>query len=54
MQWPGLLPLFRDYTGPVPGILVIHLGGNDLGFVKGKALVFQALRPYFSTGLGSS
>lgn len=42
MQWSGLLPLlFEEYKGPVPQVLMIHLGGNDLGLVKGKALVLQ-------------
>lgn len=27
-----------------PHVLVIHLGGNDLGFVEGKTLVIQAIR----------
>ncbi|XP_054840374.1 uncharacterized protein LOC129333070 [Eublepharis macularius] len=43
LRWPGLLPLlFEGRCGPLPDILVIHLGGNDLGLVKGKALSLQA------------
>lgn len=43
LRWPGLLPLL--FTGLLitpPQILVIHLGGNDLGMIMGKALVIQA------------
>ncbi|XP_060108061.1 keratin, type II cytoskeletal 7-like [Heteronotia binoei] len=44
LRWSGLLPLlFRGRTGPPPHILVIHLGGNDLGLLKGKALSLQAM-----------
>lgn len=44
LQWHSLLPLlFRECKGPVPDVLVIHLGGDDLGLVKGKALVMQVL-----------
>lgn len=28
----------------MPDILVIHLGGNDLGLIQGKALVMQVLQ----------
>lgn len=43
LQWPGLLPLlFNGYKGPAPHILIIHLGGNNLGLIKGKALVWHA------------
>lgn len=43
MTWSSLLyVLFQVYKGPVPGILLIHLGGNDFGLLKGKALVLQA------------
>lgn len=43
MQWPGLLPLlFRELKGPKSHVIVVHLGGNDLGLVKGKALIIQA------------
>lgn len=44
MQFLGLLPFFfRKYKGPTPQVLVIHLDGNDLGVVKGKALVLQVI-----------
>lgn len=44
MQWPALLHLlFTEYRGPRPHVLVIHLGGNDLGLVSGRALVLQVL-----------
>ncbi|XP_060111014.1 uncharacterized protein LOC132583378 [Heteronotia binoei] len=43
LQWPGLLPLlFKGRAGPPPQVLMVHLGGNDLGLLKGKALVWQA------------
>ncbi|XP_054850226.1 uncharacterized protein LOC129339666 [Eublepharis macularius] len=43
LRWPALLPLlFRGRKGPPPHILVLHLGGNDLGLVQGKALSLQA------------
>lgn len=43
LQWSGLLHLlFHEFVGPPPKVLVIHLGGNDLGLVKGKALILQA------------
>ncbi|XP_054851803.1 uncharacterized protein LOC129340933 [Eublepharis macularius] len=43
LRWPGLLPLlFEGRSAPPPHFLVIHLGGNDLGWVKGKALTLQA------------
>lgn len=42
LQWPGLLSLlFTEHKGPVPDVLVIHLGRTDLGLVGGKALVMQ-------------
>lgn len=34
--------LFQACKGPTPHVLLIHLGGNDLGLLKGKALVLQA------------
>lgn len=47
LRWPGLLPLlFEGRKGPPPHILVLHLGGNDLGLVKGKALTLQALEDF--------
>lgn len=43
LRWPGLFPLlFREGTAP-PHVLLVHLGGNDLGLMKGKALVIQAV-----------
>lgn len=47
MQWPGLLPLlFCDHDGPQPQVLLIHLGRNDLGFVRGKALIMQVIEDF--------
>lgn len=43
LQWTGLLPfLFQEWGGIRPQVLVIHLGSNDLGLVKAKALIVQA------------
>ncbi|KAL8202986.1 UNVERIFIED_CONTAM: hypothetical protein K2H54_034715 [Gekko kuhli] len=43
LQWAGLLRLlFQEWDGPPPDVLMVHLGGNDLGLIKGKALVLQA------------
>ncbi|XP_061485695.1 uncharacterized protein LOC133386091 [Rhineura floridana] len=44
MRWEGLLPaLFQQQaTRITPHVLVIHLGGNDLGLIQGKALLIQA------------
>lgn len=44
LRWSGgLLPLLLEgRTGPPPYMLVIHLGGDDLGLVRGKALALQA------------
>lgn len=43
MHWPDLVPLlFEEQRGPPPHLLVLHLGGNDLGFMNGKVLVIQA------------
>lgn len=43
MRWPALLPLLmEERKKSPPQILLIHLGGNDLGLMKGKALVIQA------------
>ncbi|XP_042321488.1 uncharacterized protein LOC121929711 isoform X2 [Sceloporus undulatus] len=45
LWWHGLLQLlFGESQCLPPHVLVIHLGGNDLSFVKGKALVLQAIR----------
>lgn len=42
MRWPSLLHLsFIEYQGPIPQLLLIHLRGNDLGLLKGKAVVIQ-------------
>lgn len=47
IQWPGLLPmLFRDYRGTKPQLLLIDLGGNDLGLIRGKALVVQVIEDW--------
>ena len=43
LRWGGL-PQLLFRSGLVPGppeILLIHLGGNDLGLLKGKALIIQ-------------
>ncbi|XP_060092837.1 dual specificity protein phosphatase 12 isoform X1 [Heteronotia binoei] len=43
LRWLGLLPLlFKERRGPPPHVLLIHLGGSDLGLVKGKGLAIQA------------
>lgn len=42
MHWPILLSLlFHDYRGSVPHLLVLHLGDNDLGLMKGKAVEYS-------------
>ncbi|XP_067322976.1 uncharacterized protein [Anolis sagrei] len=43
LRWDGLCPLLFN-AGSVlpPDVLVIHLGGNDLGLLTGKALFLQA------------
>lgn len=42
MQGFPLLPLlFKVYSGPTPGILLIHLGGNRLDLVEGRVLDVQ-------------
>lgn len=44
MQWPGLLHLlFQEYRGPQPQVVLIHLGGNNLGLISGKALINQVI-----------
>nr|XP_060644484.1 uncharacterized protein LOC132783356 isoform X1 [Anolis sagrei ordinatus] len=43
LHWDGLIPLlFQDRSGPPPDVLVLHLGGNDLGLLNGRALYLQA------------
>lgn len=32
---------FHEFRGSRPDVLLVHLGGNDLGLLKGKALVIQ-------------
>ncbi|XP_061440306.1 uncharacterized protein LOC133364152 isoform X2 [Rhineura floridana] len=46
MRWEGLLPaLFQQgLVRTILQVLVIHLSGNDLGLVKGKALSVQACK----------
>lgn len=45
MQWPVLLPLlFNEYAGPRLQMLLIHLGRNYFGLVRGKALVLQVIK----------
>lgn len=49
LHWPGLLPLlFQSSSGLLPHVLIIHLSSNDLGLVKGKALVWH-VKDYFRT-----
>lgn len=41
MKWSVVLPLlFKEREG-LPHVLVVHLEGNDLGLLKGKALILQ-------------
>ena len=50
MQWASLLPTLlhhRVFHVP-PQVLLDHLGGNDLGLLKGKALILQALADFQS------
>lgn len=43
MKWPALLLLlFEERQGPPPYVLVVHLGGNDLGLLMGKDLSLRA------------
>ncbi|XP_062977949.1 zinc finger protein 91-like [Elgaria multicarinata webbii] len=48
MRWERLLPtLFHDTSAAAPPqVLIIHLGGNDLGLLKGKALILQAIADF--------
>ncbi|XP_062972038.1 uncharacterized protein LOC134392018 isoform X2 [Elgaria multicarinata webbii] len=48
MRWERLLPtLFQDTPAAAPPqVLIIHLGGNDLGLLKGKALILQAIADF--------
>ena len=41
MKWAGLVPTIECHlqSNPPPSILVIQLGSNDLGFLKGKELI---------------
>lgn len=32
----------REYSGPISHVLMVHLGGNNLGLIKGKTLIIQA------------
>lgn len=44
LQWPDPLPfLFEKRHGAVPHVLLLHLGGNDIGLMKYKALLIQVL-----------
>ncbi|XP_054843130.1 uncharacterized protein LOC129334818 [Eublepharis macularius] len=42
LRWSGLLPLLFGLGCEPPHILVVHLGGNDLGMLQGRALSAQA------------
>ncbi|XP_067323907.1 uncharacterized protein [Anolis sagrei] len=42
LRWDGLVPMLLYGDCPAPDILLIHLGGNDLGLLKGKALYLHA------------
>ncbi|XP_067323427.1 uncharacterized protein [Anolis sagrei] len=48
LRWEGLMPLlFPSGRGSnPPDMLIVHLGGNDLGLLKGKALSEQALADF--------
>lgn len=41
LKWEGLIPMIEKslLTQPLPQILIIQLGSNDLGIVKGKELI---------------
>ncbi|XP_062833270.1 uncharacterized protein LOC134297995 [Anolis carolinensis] len=44
LRWEGLLPLlFGSGVRFPPDLIVMHLGGNDLGLLKGRALFLQVL-----------
>lgn len=49
MEWPEefaivrFTPVFKECKGPQPQVLLIHLDNNDLGLIKGKVLIIQAL-----------
>jgi hypothetical protein len=46
LTWEGLIPMIEIslLTQPLPQILIIQLGSNDLGIVKGKELIELILR----------
>lgn len=45
--WPGLMQWqCQGFADPLPHMLVIHLEGDDLGLIKGKALVLQAIEDF--------
>ncbi|XP_062982762.1 uncharacterized protein LOC134398982 isoform X1 [Elgaria multicarinata webbii] len=46
MRWERLLPTLFQAAASPPQVLIIHLGGNDLGFLKGKALILQAIADF--------
>lgn len=35
--------LFNEFMGPRLQVVMIQLGGNDLGLIRGKALVMQVI-----------
>lgn len=46
LRRPGPLPLLFGGQECPPKILLLHLGGNNLGLMKGKALVIQAIKDF--------
>ncbi|XP_062994184.1 uncharacterized protein LOC134406607 [Elgaria multicarinata webbii] len=46
MRWERLLPTLFQAAASPPQVLIIHLGGNDLGLLKGKALILQAIADF--------
>ncbi|XP_053159346.1 uncharacterized protein LOC128347973 isoform X2 [Hemicordylus capensis] len=48
MLWDLFLPLLDEYITAkgAPHILVVHLGGNDLGLLQGRALSLQAIKDF--------